>query len=163
MIILIYGLPGTGKTFFSEFLARETGAVHLNTDFVRERLDSKGRYDDTSKQQVYNELYKQVMLELKDNKDVIVDGTFHKQIRREQVKKIASEMNKPFFLIEMKANEKAVKKRLKKSRKHSEAGFDVYKSLERDFEVEPDNHLVLWSDEHSMEELISKAKRNIYG
>ncbi len=157
MIALVYGLPGTGKTFFARHFARKTGAVHLNTDLVREKLDAKGQYDDTTKQQVYNELFKQVMRELNDKKDVIVDGTFHKQVRRDQVKKMAVEMDEPVFLIEIKAAEKTVKKRLKKSRKHSEADFDVYKILEHDFESEEDHHLELWSDEDKEDEMLNKA------
>ncbi len=163
MIVLVFGLPGTGKTFFAQHFARNTGAVHLYTDLVREKLDAKGHYDDTTKQQVYNELFKQVMRELNDKKDVVVDGTFHKQVRRDQVKKMAVEMDEPIFLIEIKATEKTVKKRLKKSRKHSEADFDVYKTLQQDFETEEDDHLELWSDEEKTDEMLTKAKQYING
>jgi predicted kinase len=161
MIILIYGLPGTGKTFFAQHFARNTGAVHLNTDLVREKLDAKGQYDDKTKQQVYNELFKQVMRELNLKKDVVVDGTFHKQIRRDQVKKMSVEIDEPIFLIEIKASEDTVRKRLKKSRKHSEADFDVYKDLEKSFEEEEDPHLELWSDESKIDEMINKVKQYI--
>lgn len=162
MIVLVYGLPGTGKTFFARHLAQEIGAIHLNTDIVREKLDARRQYDDTTKQQVYNELYKQVMREMKSNRDVIVDGTFHKHIRREQIKKMAEENNKPVFVIEIKADEKTVKKRLKKTRKNSEADFDVYKSLEQEFEKEEDDHLELWSNEIKVGEMVNKAKQYIY-
>lgn len=162
MIVLVYGLPGTGKTFFARNFAKETGAVHLNTDLVREKLDAKGQYDDNTKQQVYNELFKQVMRELNAKKDVVVDGTFHKHIRREHLKKMAAESNLPIFFIEVKADEKTVKKRLKKTRKNSEADFDVYKNLEQDFEKEEHDHLELWSNEDKVGEMINKAKQYIY-
>jgi predicted kinase len=163
MIVLVYGLPGTGKTFFARHLARETGAIHLNTDLVREKLDVKGQYDDKTKQQVYNELFKQVMRELNAGKDVIVDGTFHKQIRREQVKKIADETNNRFYLIEIKADEKTVRKRLRKNRKHSDADFNVYQELEQLFEKEEASHLELWSEKDNAEEMMNKAKEYING
>ncbi len=162
MIVLVYGLPGTGKTFFARHFAKETGAVHLNTDIVREKLDARGHYDDKTKQQVYNELYKQVMRELNNNKDVVVDGTFHKNIRREQIKKMADEINKPVFFIEMKADEKTVKKRLKKTRKNSEADFEVYQNLEQEFEKEEEDHLELWSDDIKVENMINKVKQYIH-
>jgi predicted kinase len=41
MIVLVYGLPGTGKTFFARHFAKETGAVHLNTDLVRGKAGCK--------------------------------------------------------------------------------------------------------------------------
>ncbi len=162
MIVLVYGLPGTGKTFFARHFAKETGAVHLNTDLVREKLDAKGQYDDKTKQQVYNELFKQVMRELNAKKDVVVDGTFHKHVRREQLKKMANESNESIFFIEVKADEKTVKKRLKKTRKNSEADFDVYKSLEQEFEKEEKGHLELWSNEDKVGEMVNKAKNYIY-
>ncbi len=162
MIVLVYGLPGTGKTFFARHFAQETGAVHLNTDIVREKLNVKGQYDDKTKQQVYNELYKQVMRELNGNKDVIVDGTFHKNIRREQIKRMADEINKPVYFIEMKADEKTVKKRLKKTRKNSEADFEVYKNLEQEYENEEEDHLELWSNDTKIGDLVNKAKQYIY-
>ncbi len=163
MIVLIFGLPGTGKTFFATHFARETGAVHLNTDFVREKLDAKGQYDDNTKQQVYNELYKQVMRELKEKRDVIVDGTFHKSVRREQLKKMADELGEKLFLIEVKADEKIIKKRLRKTRKNSEADFDVYKTLENNFESEEGDYLELWSDQNNLGEMMNNVKQYIYG
>lgn len=163
MIVLVYGLPGTGKTFFARHFAKESGAVHLNTDLVRGKLDAKGQYDDTTKQQVYNELFKQVMRELNAKNDVVVDGTFHKHIRREQLKKMAAENNEAIFFVEVKADEKTVKKRLKKSRKNTEADFDVYKALEQEFENEEADHLELWSNEDKIGEMVNKAKKYIYG
>lgn len=163
MVIMIYGLPGTGKTFFAQHLAEDIGAVHLNTDMVRDKLDVKGHYDDTTKQQVYNELYKQIMRELNNKKDVIVDGTFHKHIRREQVKKIAVEMDEPIYLIEIKVDEGIVKKRLRKRRRYSEADFNVYKQLEQQFEPEEDHHLELWSGEKNLDEMLVRAKQFING
>lgn len=158
MIVLVYGLPGTGKTFFAGHFARESGAVHLNTDIVRQKLDARGHYDEKTKQQVYNELYKQVKRELAKDKDVIVDGTFHKIIRRQQIKRMASELEQPVYFIEMKAGDKTVKKRLKKTRKRSEADFEVYKNLEQEYEREEGDHLELWSDNEKVEEMVNKAK-----
>jgi predicted kinase len=163
MIVLVYGLPGTGKTFFARHFAQETGAVHLNTDLVREKLDVKGQYDDKTKQQVYNELFKQVMRELNAKKDVIVDGTFHKKIRREQIKKIAGETNNRIYFIEIDADEKTVRKRLKKNRKYSEADFDVYQELREKFEKEEAPHIKLWSEKDNTEEMINQAKEYING
>lgn len=73
MIIMVFGLPGTGKTYFTEHFARKINAVHLNTDIVREKLNFKGYYDEKTKQQVYYELFKQAQMEFKQRADVIVD------------------------------------------------------------------------------------------
>lgn len=163
MIILIYGLPGTGKSFVAQQLSPELGAVHLSTDMIREKLNAKGHYDEKTKQQVYNELFKQVMRELNQNREVIVDGVFHKAIRRDQLKKLAVERDEPIYLIETRADEETVKKRLRKKRKHSEANFEVYKQLEQQFETEEDHHLELWTHNHSAEEIITAVKDFLNG
>ncbi len=163
MIILVFGLPGTGKTYFSERLSNEIGAVHINTDMVRKNLHFEGHYDEKTKQQVYNELIKHVQREIKKGSDVLIDGTFHRNDRRLQVKHAAEEMNQQLYIIEMKAGEEIIKKRMKKNRKYSEADFGVYSELKSEFEPANDKHLKLQSDDENIQELIAAAKKYIYG
>ena len=40
MIILIMGLPGSGKTLLATELLKHTDAIHLNADVVRSDLSS---------------------------------------------------------------------------------------------------------------------------
>lgn len=161
MIILIFGLPGTGKTYFAEHLAKEENAVHLNTDIVREKLGFKGQYDEKTKQQVYNELFKQAKIELQKGADVIIDGTFHLKRRRKQVERMAVEMKQEIFFIKITADEKTAKKRVKNERKYSEAGEDVYEKLKSEFEPVERNFLELESEKPR--DMIQKAKTYIYG
>jgi predicted kinase len=56
MVIVVYGLPGTGKSWLSRRLAREFHAIHLNTDIVRDELGKKGDYSQASRYQVYGHL-----------------------------------------------------------------------------------------------------------
>ena len=78
-IILIIGLPGTGKTTFSKILATELKAYHLNSDMVRQEIGKKGQYDDASKAEVYEELLKRTSQYLKNQKTVILDATLYKK------------------------------------------------------------------------------------
>lgn len=163
MIILVFGLPGMGKTYFAEHFAKKLNAIYLSTDLVREKLKFKGHYDGKTKQQVYNELFKQAQMEFKKGANVIVDGTFHVSRRREQLEKLAKEENKKVFYIEMKADEKTARKRLKKSRKHSEANPDVFETIKSEFEPLENNSLGLWSDKEDIDEMMNKAEKYIYG
>ncbi|MFW5756545.1 MAG: AAA family ATPase [Tangfeifania sp.] len=163
MIVLVFGLPGTGKTYFAKHLAEKIDAAHLNTDIVREKLNFTGHYDEKTKQQVYNELFKQAQMEFKKGADVIVDGTFHLSRRREQLENLVKEENKKMFYIEIKTSEKTARKRLKKSRKHSEADFNVYEKIKNEFEPLEKDCLELWSDREDIEEMINKAQKYIYG
>ncbi len=163
MIALVFGLPATGKSFFAKKFAEEIGAVHLNTDIVRGKLNFEGYYDEKTKQQVYNELFKQAKLEIKKGSDLILDGTFHKKKRRKQVERMGVETNQEVFFIEMKAGEGTIKNRLKKDRRYSEADWDVYEKLRDNYEPPAQDILELNSDEMKMEDMIALAKTNFYG
>lgn len=163
MLIVIYGLPGTGKSYFARHLEKETGAYYLNTDMIREKIDKKGKYDIKSKQEVYGKLMQRAKEELIRGADVIADGTFHKNSRRKEFTDIARETGHRIFFIEMKSDETTIKKRLEKKRKYSEADFEVYKQLRKEFETQPEVNLKLWSDSQTVDEMITKTKKLIYG
>jgi len=163
MVILVFGLPGTGKSYFSRHLAKAIGVRYLNTDVVRDELEKRGRYDEQSKQLVYEELMKQLTEGLENGLDVLVDGTFHKAERRIQVKAAGQKCDCPVFLIELKAPEETVKKRLQNKRDYSESDFQVYQQIKQEWEPCPDDHLMMWSESREMHQMIQQAKRYIYG
>lgn len=141
MIVLVFGLPGTGKTYFSKHLAKEIEAKHLNTDMIREKLNKKGDYSERAKQQVYETLFQETLKTVNGGWSVIVDGTFHLAKRRRQLVKLANETNTKIFFIEMKASEKTIVGRLKQHRDFSEADLKVYRQIEQQFEPETENRL----------------------
>lgn len=163
MIIMIFGLPGSGKSYFARHLQQDIGAGYLNTDMIREELDLKGIYDEKTKQLVYDRLVEKASEQMDKGLDVIVDGTFHKQKRRDIFVGIAEKKNREINFIEIRASEKTIRKRLKETRKHSEADYEVYKQIKKEFESEYRSHLILWSDSQNTVELITKAKNYIYG
>ena len=162
MIVLVFGLPATGKTTFCKSLKKELDARHLNTDRVREKIGLKGRYDASSKQKVYDALTDQAQKALQQGENVIIDGTFHKKERRQQVVDLSGKTGHRLYLIEMKARESTIRKQLQKSRTHSEADFEVYEKIKSTFEDCSIPHLQLWTDTLSMEEMISKTREWMY-
>lgn len=162
MIIVVFGLPGTGKTRFSERLQKDIGARHLNTDKIRARLHQKGNYTTHTKQLIYEELVKQAKSYLIEGSDVIIDGTFHKRHRREMIHRLSEETRHPVFFIEMAAKETSIKSRLASKRKDSEANFDVYQKIKAELDAYSDADLILWSDSDTTEKMISKAKAYIH-
>lgn len=161
MIVIVFGLPGTGKTYFSQRLHLSTGFRHLNTDKIREQLSRKGEYDDHTKDLIYNELIKEARMTLGQGGDVIIDGTFHKKSRRDRIRHLADEMNHQAFFIEMLAEEESIRKRLSLNREHSEAGFDVFLKLKDEADPFTGEHLTLWSDADPVDKMITKAKAYI--
>lgn len=57
-LVLVVGLPGTGKSTFSRALAAELGARHLNSDVIRVETGLRGKYTPEDKAKVYEELRK---------------------------------------------------------------------------------------------------------
>ncbi len=163
MIILVFGLPGSGKTFFSRHLKNEISACHLNTDIVRHEMNKKGSYDAKSTLEVYKRLMNKAEEKLTNGSNVIIDGTFHKQDRRNEITELASEIGHDIFFIEIRASEQNVKIRLAKKREYSEADYEVYMQMKKEFDPYPEYHLVLWSDSQSIVEMIIMAKNYIYG
>jgi len=163
MVVLVFGLPATGKTHFSETLAKEINARHLNTDIVRHQLGKQGRYDPETKQLVYGKLLEKVSALINRDFDVIVDGTFHLKKRREQLRQIAREAGQDIYYILLRAMENTVKKRLQKRREYSEADLKVYRQIAISFEPVDEDHLELWSDKESLQNMIEKAKARING
>lgn len=55
-LIMITGLPGTGKTTFAQALADKLNIPSLNSDQVRHEMGKRGQYDEASKKEVYGKL-----------------------------------------------------------------------------------------------------------
>lgn len=162
MIVIVFGLPATGKSYFSRQLAGETGAAYLNTDIVRKELNLQGLYTAESKKRVYDRLMQQAGQKIREHQIVILDGTFQRKESRMRFREKALDWDQPVRFIEMKANDRTVMDRISGEREFSEADLKVYLQIKYSFEKMEESHLVLQSDALSLEEMIDKAKAYIY-
>jgi len=158
MIIIVFGLPGTGKSFFARHFAEETGADYLNTDIVRDELNKQGQYDEKTNRLIYEQLLREISPGTLSGRDVIVDGTFQKKSYRELFSRRSAWLNLDIIFIEMRASDETVKKRMEKERKYSEADYKVYQKIKNRFEPMAEEHPVLRSDILSLDEMIKKIK-----
>ncbi|HAD11796.1 MAG TPA: ATP-binding protein [Saprospirales bacterium] len=146
MLILIAGLPGTGKTTIARAFAKLSGAVHLNSDVMRKELGLLGHYSQEDKKRVYDALLEQTEMALKKGKTVVVDSTFYQQSIRAPFEILAYANEVPLKWVEIKASERILQERLSKPRPDSEADFAVYEKIRSQFEALPGEHLVLDSE-----------------
>ncbi len=158
MLIMIMGLPGTGKTTFARSLALGLKGVHLNTDIVRDHLGLRGQYDEDTKNKVYKALLEQAKTALEEGQVVVVDGTFFKKELRRPFLELSEVADSPIRWIEIKASESVIKERVSQSREYSEADFDVYLKIKKAYEPLEEKHLVLHSDEDPIDEMIAKTQ-----
>ena len=157
MIILVSGLPGSGKTYFATALSKRLMISHINTDTMRKEMNMRGKYTEEEKVNVYQALLRKVEGLLNQKKDVIVDATFSKQSNRISFQELALKKHVILKYIEIIASDDCIRERLKTPRMDSEADFEVYEKIKKNYESLECEHLVLRSDELSIEEMINKS------
>lgn len=156
MIIIVVGLPGSGKSFFAARVAQMLGAVYINSDKVRKELFAVPSYSYKEKMLVYNEMLKRGIQAAEHGKEVVIDATFYKNALRIKFLKEAQKTSR-VFLIEVIADEMIIKERLAQSRKDSDADFKVYRSIKKLWEPINDIHLVLRSTNDNINEMLEET------
>lgn len=158
MLIMVVGLPGTGKSTFARELAQAIDGNHFNTDMIRDNLNLRGSYDKESKQRVYDELLLRTEETLKSGGIAIVDGTFYLRSLRKTFIDLAEKTGKPIQWIVLEASECVIKARVSQKRTYSEADFEVYKTVKEQYEPIEEPHLTLKSDEQQLSDMVAETK-----
>ncbi|HID73198.1 TPA: adenylyl-sulfate kinase [Candidatus Micrarchaeota archaeon] len=137
MLIMVCGLPGTGKSHLSRELAKRLGAEYLNSDSIRNRTLEERTYSEEEKARIYSLMGEEASRLLKEGKDVIVDATFYLGRYRRMMKEAADGAGTRFFAILCVLGEDELRKRFEKrkgEKSESEADFDVYLKVKEIFE-----------------------------
>jgi len=156
MIIIVFGLPGSGKTYFAARLAKKLGALHIGSDKVRKGMVIRD-YSDQSKRSVYLEMLRLLELATNSYEHVILDTTLSKPEVSLMVREKVQGLSPELLFIETVADEKLVKKRLSKPRPDSDADYQVYVKVKKEFQPFHGQHLTLQSTNTNIDEMIRKA------
>jgi predicted kinase len=156
MIVIVFGLPGAGKSYFASRLAGDINARYLNSDQVRNKMFLHRTYSESEKLSVYDEMIQQMKKAIEQNESLVIDATFYKNNFRDMF--IKESRNFPnLFFIEVVADESVIKERLKQKRVDSEAGYDVYQTVKAQFEPIQQPHLTLHSTNDNLNDMLKKA------
>lgn len=147
-------MPGSGKSYFAEFLAEKLKASYVNSDRLRKKLYKNRNYSTKEKQKVYDIMIKKMDKAMSQGKNLVLDATFYKKMIRDSFLKKAKGRIR---FIEIWAKEEIVKERLKKTRPYSDANFEVHQLIKQEWEPLEHDHLKLESTNENIDEMLQKA------
>ena len=156
MVVIVFGLPGSGKSYFASRLAVVIDAEYIKSNSVRTIFSGKRTYSINEKMLVYNEMAERMKVMVKKNRNVVLDATFYTNDIRTKFIDEAKGKGTIFF-IEVIADEAVIKERVNKKRMDSNADFEVYKKLKNEWEPLHEEHLILQSNDDNIEEMLNKA------
>jgi predicted kinase len=117
MIVLMAGLPGTGKTALARELAHRTQGALLSKDEIRAALFSSS---DIEYSVMQDDFVIETMLEAArfllqkaSTRKVFLDGrTFSRSYQIDRVLSLANELNQPWRIIECSCSDESARRRL---------------------------------------------------
>ncbi len=158
-LIVIMGLPGTGKSFLAEELSRSLleNPIYISTDLVRRYLFDFSHhqyepfgsklYTQEKRDLVYNALYLIVEILLNQKLTLVLDGTFYSQIKRQPLYRICERLNQKLILIRTVCSEEIIKQRIQERKlsgdNTSDADFNIYLEIKGRFEIIDHPHLII--------------------
>lgn len=141
VLIITHGLPGSGKTTFSQFALQQMGAIRIRSDVERKRLfgldalessrpNAGDIYGPDATLETYARLHEMANGLLAAGFPVIVDAAFLKQEEREQFRLLAKKLSVPFAIATLQAKDSALRERIRQRRNDaSEADVAVLEKL----------------------------------
>ena len=122
-LLLMHGVSGSGKTWLSQQILEQLGAVRLRSDVERKRLFGLDALEDSSRieggiytaeasRQTFQNLHDLARDLLHAGYRAIVDATFLKQAHRTPFLKLADSLQVPVRILAMQADESLLRQRV---------------------------------------------------
>ncbi|MDO8704185.1 MAG: AAA family ATPase [Sulfuricaulis sp.] len=124
-LIVTHGFSGSGKTWLSQQLLANLGAIRLRSDVERKRLHGlapqarsgsnidDGIYTATAGRRTYARLAELAQTILRAGYPVIVDAAFLKREQRAQLRAAAEQARAPFVILDIRAPDNILRERLR--------------------------------------------------
>lgn len=135
VLVVLSGLPGSGKSYFGRRLARRFPLLVLESDFLRQVLFATPTYTGEESQRLFDACHTLIAGLLRLSIPVLLDSTNLIEYHRVHLYRIADRCGAKLILIRFKAPESLVYERLttrsqgQDGQSHSRADWSVYKKL----------------------------------
>ena len=143
--IVVSGLPGTGKSYFSGKLAERLPSVILESDALRKTLFSSPAYTMQESSRLFRAIHHLIEGLLKRGVSLILDATNLSERYRERLYNIADHLNVRLILVRVEAPSDLVHERLKArleggAEDKSDADWTVYQKMKDSVQKIHRNH-----------------------
>jgi len=148
-LIVVSGLPGTGKSYFCRKLGEKIDLVILESDNLRKLLFSTPSYSKEESTQLFRACHGLVEELLRKGIGVALDATNLEEHNREPLYHIADQSGARLIIVRMEAPPEVVQQRLEgRARKvdqsdHSEADWNVYSKMKSTVDKISRNHFAV--------------------
>ena len=112
VFIVVSGLPGTGKSYFSRKLAGQLPSVIVESDALRKKLFSAPAYSAEESQRLFSAYYRLIEELLNSSISVILDATNLVEYHREFLYRIAERLKVKLIIVWVQAPKELVRQRL---------------------------------------------------
>ena len=133
VLIVVSGLPGTGKSYFCSQLAERLPVIILESDALRRALFSSPGYSSEESSHLFRACHLLIERLLKQGIPLIFDATNLSERNREHLYSIAERLDVRLILVRVEAPPQVVYQRLKArgedSQSRSDADWTVYRRM----------------------------------
>ena len=143
-LIVVSGLPGTGKTYFCNQLAERLPFVILESDALRKTLFPSPSYSPKENAHLFRAIHRLIETLLKRGISLILDATNLSEAKREYLYNIAERLDVKLILVRVEAPPQVVYERLKNRPKNpedkSDADWTIYRRMKPSVQKIRRNH-----------------------
>jgi len=147
--IVVSGLPGTGKTFFSRELSERQPFCILESDALRKILSPSPDYSPAESTRLFAAVHSLIEWLLKNNVPVIFDATNLSEYNREYLYRISDRAGARLILVSVEAPPMVAYQRLQARKSgtipdsKSDADWEIYRQMKPKAEKIQRNHFVV--------------------
>jgi len=146
VLIVVSGLPGTGKSYFCSKLAERLPFITLESDALRKVLFSSLTYSLQESSRLFQACHRLIEQLLRRGFSLILDATNLSERHREYLYSIADHLDVKLVLVWVEAPPQLVRERLKDRRNEetkSDADWIVYQKMKSSVQPIRRNHYVV--------------------
>ena len=167
-LIVVSGLPGSGKSYFSRRLAERLPLPIIESDAMRQILSAKPDYSPGESERLFHACHALIGNLLRKGISLIFDATNLIERHREQLYRIADSADAKLIIVRLEAPPELVRQRLERRQTEpdqndkSDADWKVYQKMTATAEKIRRNHFAVDTSKDiapAIEKIVREARR----